>query len=212
MKYFLAILETSTYGTGKDSSFSVSSISDAFIQKVSGDEYLLVSFLITSVLEWSAGPGGPILPARWVPDSLSEMVGLMAALSASRDLSKLHFSTGGVKSNFSPGPLTSFSRRRVQFSSHNSLCTDLSGRRGETQVSLCLNHRASLGKNKPREWQHLSPSSVKRETRQHRQGWGMWTTADGKSSPSWTSGGANLLRLVMLEDLLAAGTCVHLNF
>lgn len=119
-----------------------------------------------------------ILPARWVPYSLSEMVGLMAALAASRDLSKLHFSTGGVKSNFSPSPLTSFSRRRAQFSSHKSLYTNLSGRRGEIQVSLCLNHRVSLGKNKPREWQHLSPSSVKRETTQNRQGRAMWTKAE----------------------------------
>lgn len=172
MKYFLAILETSTYGTQIDSSFSVSSISDAFIQKVTGDDYLLVSFLITSVLEWSAGPVGPILPARWVPYSLSEMLGLMAALTASRDLSKLHFSTGGVKSNFPPGPLTGFSCRRVQFSSHNSLYTNLSGRRGETRSPSALTTGLHWEK-RTREWQHLSPSSVKRETRQHRQGWGI---------------------------------------
>lgn len=146
MKYFVAILESSTYGTWKDTSFSVSSISDAFIQKVTSDDYLLVSFLITSVLEWRARAAGPVLPARWVPYSLSETVGLVAALAASRDLSKWHFSTGGVKSNFSPGPLTSFSHRRLQFSSHSSLYTNLSGRRGETHISLCLNHRVSLGK------------------------------------------------------------------
>lgn len=176
MKYFVAILESSTYGTWKDTSFSVSSISDAFIQKVTSDDYLLVSFLITSVLEWRARAAGPILPARWVPYSLSETVGLVAALAASRDLSKLHFSTGGVKSNFSPGPLTSFSHRRLQFSSHSSLYTNLSGRRGETHISLCLNHRVSLGKiNQGND--STSPPALW-ETRQHRQGWGMWTKGE----------------------------------
>lgn len=200
------------YGTWKDSSLSVSSISDAFIQKVTGDYYLLVSFLITSVLEWSAGPVGPILPARWVPYSLSEMLGLVAALTASRDLSKLHFSTGGVKSNFPPGPLTGFSCRRVQFSSHNSLYTNLSGRRGETQVSLCLNHRASLGKKNKGMAAPLPQLCEKRDqTAQARLGNMNKSRADGRSSPSWTSGGANLLSLVRLEDLLAAWTCVHLN-
>lgn len=213
MKYFVAILESSTYGTWKDTSFSVSSISDAFIQKVTSDDYLLVSFLITSVLEWRARAAGPVLPARWVPYSLSETVGLVAALAASRDLSKWHFSTGGVKSNFSPGPLTSFSHRRLQFSSHSSLYTNLSGRRGETHISLCLNHRVSLGKINQGTTAPLPQLCERRDqTAQARLGDVNKRRADARPSPSCTSSGANLLSLVMLEDLLAAWICVHLNF